>query len=304
MDNNDNSVLKINDVDSDHSINNEIILYQPNSTFSLDVRVDKETVWLTQPQIAELFGTKRPAITKHLSNIFKSGELDEDSVSSKMELTAADGKTYLTKFYNLDAILSVGYRVNSINATKFRQWANKVLKEYLLRGYSVNQRLLYIESRIDHRLSEHDRRLDELSDKVDFFVKASLPPVEGIFFNGQIFDAYKFVCNLVKSAKKRIVLIDNYVDESVLTLFDKRGNSVKAVIYTDADRSRQIRLDIQRHNRQYAPIEIKYVTDIHDRFLIIDETLYHIGASIKDLGKKLFAFSKMEIAPAIILNTL
>ena len=298
MDNNDNSVLKINDVD------NEIILYQPNSTFSLDVRVDKETVWLTQPQIAELFGTKRPAITKHLSNIFKSGELDEDSVCSILELTAADGKNYRTKFYNLDAILSVGYRVNSINATQFRQWANKVLKEYLLRGYSVNQRLLYMESRIDHRLSEYDRRLNELTDKVDFFVKASLPPVEGIFFNGQIFDAYKFVCGLVKSAKKRIILIDNYVDESVLTLFDKRRDGVKAIIYTDAERSRQIRLDIQRHNRQYAPIEIKYVADIHDRFLVIDETLYHIGASIKDLGKKLFAFSKMEIAPAVILDTL
>lgn len=298
MDNNDNSVLKINDVD------NEIILYQPNSTFSLDVRVDKETVWLTQPQIAELFGTKRPAITKHLSNIFKSGELDENSVCSILELTAADGKNYRTKFYNLDAILSVGYRVNSINATQFRQWANKVLKEYLLRGYSVNQRLLYMESRIDHRLSEYDRRLNELTDKVDFFVKASLPPVEGIFFNGQIFDAYKFVCGLVKSAKKRIILIDNYVDESVLTLFDKRGDSVKAVIYTDAERSRQIRLDLQRHNRQYAPIEIKYVADIHDRFLVIDETIYHIGASIKDLGKKLFAFSKMEIAPAVILDTL
>ncbi len=304
MDNNDNSVLKINDVDSNHSVDNEIILYQPNSTFSLDVRVDKETVWLTQPQIAELFGTKRPAITKHLSNIFKSGELDEDSVCSILELTAGDGKNYRTKFYNLDAILSVGYRVNSINATQFRQWANKVLKEYLLRGYSVNQRLLYMESRIDHRLSEHDRRLDELADKVDFFVKASLPPVEGIFFNGQIFDAYKFVCALVKSAKKRIVLIDNYVDETVLTLFDKRGDGVKAVVYTDADRSRQIRLDLQRHNRQYAPIEIKYVADIHDRFLIIDDTLYHIGASIKDLGKKLFAFSKMEIAPSVILDTL
>lgn len=300
MDNND----KINDVDSGHSVDNEIILYQPNSTFSLDVRVDKETVWLTQPQIAELFGTKRPAITKHLSNIFKSGELDEDSVCSILELTAADGKNYRTKFYNLDAILSVGYRVNTINATQFRQWANKVLKEYLLRGYSVNQRLLYMESRIDHRLSEHDRRLDELTDKIDFFVKASLPPVEGIFFNGQIFDAYKFVCGLVKSAKKRIVLIDNYVDESVLTLFDKRDNGVNATIYTDADRSRQIRLDIQRHNRQYAPIEIKYVSDIHDRFLVIDDTLYHIGASIKDLGKKLFAFSKMEIAPAVILDTL
>ncbi len=300
MDNND----KINDVDSGHSVDNEIILYQPNSTFSLDVRVDKETVWLTQPQIAELFGTKRPAITKHLSNIFKSGELDEDSVCSILELTAADGKNYRTKFYNLDAILSVGYRVNTINATQFRQWANKVLKEYLLRGYSVNQRLLYMESRIDHRLSEHDRRLDELTDKIDFFVKASLPPVEGIFFNGQIFDAYKFVCGLVKSAKKRIVLIDNYVDESVLTLFDKRDNGVNATIYTDADRSRQIRLDIQRHNRQYAPIEIKYVSDIHDRFLVIDDTLYHIGASIKDLGKKLFAFSKMEIAPSMILETL
>ncbi|WP_301391831.1 virulence RhuM family protein [uncultured Duncaniella sp.] len=281
-----------------------MILYQPNSTFSLDVRVDKETVWLTQPQIAELFGTKRPAITKHLSNIFKSGELDEDSVCSILELTAADGKNYRTKFYNLDAILSVGYRVNSINATRFRQWANKVLKEYLLRGYSVNQRLLYMESRIDHRLAEYDRRLNELTDKVDFFVKASLPPVEGIFFNGQIFDAYKFVCGLVKSAKKRIILIDNYVDESVLTLFDKRGGGVKAIIYTDAERSKQIRLDLQRHNRQYAPIEIKYVADIHDRFLVIDDTLYHIGASIKDLGKKLFAFSKMEIAPAVILDTL
>lgn len=161
-----------------------------------------------------------------------------------------------------------------------------------------------MESRIDHRLSEHDSRLDELTDKIDFFVKASLPSVEGIFFNGQIFDAYRFVCDLVKSAKNRIVLIDNYVDESVLTLFDKRGVGVESVIYTDADRSRQIRLDLQRHNRQYAPIEIKYVTDIHDRFLIIDDALYHIGASIKDLGKKLFAFSKMEIAPSVILDTL
>lgn len=304
MNNNDNSIFKNKDVDSNYSVDNEIIVYHPNSTFSLDVRVEKETVWLTQPQIAELFGTKRPAITKHLSNIFKSGELDENSVCSILEHTATDGKNYRTKFYNLDAILSVGYRVNSINATQFRQWANKVLKEYLLRGYSVNQRLLYMESRIDHRLSEHDRRLDELTDKIDFFVKASLPPVEGIFFNGQIFDAYKFVCDLVKSAKNRIVLIDNYVDESVLTLFDMREVGVESVIYTDADRSRQIRLDLQRHNRQYAPIEIKYVTDIHDRFLIIDDALYHIGASIKDLGKKLFAFSKMEIPPSVILDTL
>lgn len=175
MNNNDNSIFKNKDVDSNYSVDNEIIVYHPNSTFSLDVRVEKETVWLTQSQIAELFGTKRPAITKHLSNIFKSGELDENSVCSILEHTATDGKNYRTKFYNLDAILSIGYRVNSINATQFRQWANKVLKEYLLRGYSVNQRLLYMESRIDHRLSEHDSRLDELTDKIDFFVKASLP---------------------------------------------------------------------------------------------------------------------------------
>lgn len=304
MDNSDKCVLKNKDADSYLYADNEIILYQPNSTFSLDVRVDKDTVWLTQTQIAELFGTKRPAITKHLSNIFKSGELNEDSVCSIMELTAADGKDYRTKIYNLDAILSVGYRVNSINATKFRQWANGVLKDYLLRGYSVNQRLLYMESRIDQRLSEHDRRLDELTDKVDFFVRASLPPVEGIFFNGQIFDAYKFVCDLVKSARKRIVLIDNYVDESVLTLLDKRGSDVKAIIYTDADRSRQIALDLKRHDRQYAPIEIRFVTDIHDRFLIIDDALYHIGASIKDLGKKLFAFARMAAAPTVILDAL
>lgn len=284
-------------------VHNEIILYQPNSTFSLDVRVDKETVWLTQAQIAELFGTKRPAITKHLSNIFKSGELDEVSVCSILEHTAADGKNYPTKFYNLDAILSVGYRVNSINATRFRQWANKVLKEYLLRGYSVNQRLLYMESRIDHRLSEHDRRLDELSDKIDLFVKASLPPVEGVFFNGQIFDAYKFVCELVRSAKKRIVLIDNYIDETVLSLLEKREAGVEVKIYTHSI-SRQLRLDLQRHNRQYVPVDVAEVKDIHDRFLIIDDSLYHIGASIKDLGKKLFAFSKMDIAPSVILDTL
>lgn len=283
---------------------NEIIIYQPDSTLSLDVRVENDTVWLNQAQMVDLFQSTKQNISLHINNIFKEGELQRNSVVKEYLTTAADGKRYRTKYYSLDVIISVGYRVKSLRGTQFRQWANKVLKEYLLRGYSVNQRLLYMESRIDHRLSEHDQRLDELSDKVDFFVKASLPPVEGVFFNGQIFDAYKFVCDLVKSAKKRIVLIDNYVDESVLTLFDKREDSVKAVIYTDADRSRQIRLDLQRHNRQYAPIEIKYVADIHDRFLIIDDTIYHIGASIKDLGKKLFAFSKMAIAPSVILDTL
>lgn len=269
----------------------------------LEVRLENETVWLTQQQIADLFGTKRPAITKHLSNIFKSGELEENSVRSILEHTAADGKIYKTQFYNLDAILSVGYRVNSRNATLFRIWVTQVLKDHLLRGYSINQRLLYMESRIDHRLSEHDSQIKELSGKVDFFLRTSLPPKEGIFFDGQIFDAYGFVCDLVKRAKKRIVLIDNYIDETVLTLLDKRSCGVLATIYTKRI-DRQLQLDIERHNDQYAPIDVRQAQRIHDRFMVIDDTLYHIGASIKDLGMKLFAFSKMESSPETILDSL
>ena len=283
--------------------NNEIILYQPDETMKLEVRLENETVWLTQQQIADLFGTKRPAITKHLSNIFKSGELEENSVRSILEHTAADGKIYKTQFYNLDAILSVGYRVNSRNATLFRIWVTQVLKDHLLRGYSINQRLLYMESRIDHRLSEHDSQIKEISGKVDFFLRTSLPPKEGIFFDGQIFDAYGFVCDLVKRAKKRIVLIDNYIDETVLTLLDKRSCGVLATIYTKRI-DRQLQLDIERHNDQYAPIDVRQAQRIHDRFMVIDDTLYHIGASIKDLGMKLFAFSKMESSPETILDSL
>lgn len=279
---------------------NEIILYQPDSTLSLDVRVENETVWLTQAQMTELFQTTRNNITLHIRNIFKEGELEESSVCKESLLTAADGKRYKTKFYSLDVIISVGYRVKSIRGTQFRIWANKILKDYLLRGYSVNQRLLYMESRIDRRLLEHDKRLDDLTDKVDFFIRTSLPPKEGVFFNGQIFDAYEFICRLIKSANKRIILIDNYVDESVLVQLDNRNADVSAVIYT-GEISRTFRQSVNRHNRQYAPIDVRTADRIHDRFLIIDDTLYHIGASIKDLGKKLFAFSKLEISPDYIL---
>ena len=283
---------------------NEIILYQPDETMKLEVRLENETVWLTQQQIADLFGTKRPAITKHLANIYKSGELEENSTCSILEHMGNDGnQRYTTKYYNLDAILSVGYRVNSRNATLFRIWVTQVLKDHLLRGYSINQRLLYMESRIDHRLSEHDSRIKELSGKVDFFLRTSLPPKEGIFFDGQIFDAYGFVCDLVKRAKKRIVLIDNYIDETALTLLDKRERGVLATIYTKRI-DRQLQLDIERHNDQYAPIDVRQAQRIHDRFMVIDDTLYHIGASIKDLGMKLFAFSRMESSPEMILDSL
>ena len=278
----------------------EIVLYQPEGAISLEVRLENQTVWLTQQQISELFGTGRQAITKHLKNIFASNELDENSVCSILELTAADGKNYKTKVYNLDAILSVGYRVNSKNATLFRRWANSVLKDYMLKGYSLNHRFERLEDKIDTRFQRYDSEIQRLSNQVDFFVRHSLPPIEGIFFAGQIFDAYKFVCDLVKSARKSIVLFDNYIDESVLTLFGKREKSVSVVIYTDKI-TPQLELDIKRFNAQYSPVKVKLYTKAHDRFLIIDGEIYHIGASLKDLGKKLFAFSKISAIPPEII---
>ena len=268
----------------------EIVVYQPDEITKLEVRVQDETVWLTQEQIATLFGVKRPAITKHIRNIFQTQELEESSVCSILELTAADGKRYMTQLYNLDMILSIGYRVNSRHAILFRRWANSILKDHFLRGYSITQRIHTIEDRLD----DHDK-------KIDFFIRTSLPPVEGIFYEGQIFDAHVFVSDLIKSARQRIILIDNYVDESVLVLFLKRSSGVTAEIRT-GKLPQQLVLDIQKHNSQYEPITLVQTHNIHDRFLIIDDYVYHIGASLKDLGKKLFAFSKMNLAPSWLLK--
>lgn len=291
-----------NIIDSQPGKENEIILYQPDSTLSLDVRVENDTVWLNRNQLALLFDRDVKTIGKHINNALKE-ELDGLSVVAKFATTASDGKTYTVEYYNIEMITSVGYRVKSKRGIQFRVWANKVLKEYLLRGYSVNQRLLYMENRIDRRLSEHDNQIKELSGKVDFFLKTSLPPREGILFDRQIFDAYVFVCDLIRRACKRVILIDNYIDETVLALLDKRGRGVLATIYTKRI-DNNLRLDIERHNDQYAPINVRTAPNIHDRFLIIDDTLYHIGASIKDLGKKLFAFSQMETRPSVILDNL
>ena len=281
----------------------EIILYQPDESVRMEVRIEDETVWLTQAQIAELFETKRQAITKHLKNIFQSGELNENSVCSILELTASDGKSYKTKTYNLDAIISVGYRVNSKNATLFRRWASQVLKDYLLKGHVIIQRISNLEQRVDAKFLSYDMQLTRLNEKVDFFVRTSLPPVEGIFFDGQIFDAYAFATNLIKSAKNSLILIDNYIDENTLLMLSKRTTGVDATIYTQRI-TPQLQLDLTRHNNQYPPINIRTYRQAHDRFLIIDRSdVYHIGASLKDLGKKLFAFSKMDI-PASILTKL
>ena len=276
----------------------EIILYQPDDEVRLEVRLENETVWLSIEEMAQLFGRDISVIGKHIRNVFKEGELQKESVWAKFAYTASDGKTYQVDYYNLDVIISVGYRVKSHRGTQFRQWANKVLKDYLLRGYSVNQRL----EQIDTRIEKHEKQIDYLTDKVEFFVRTSLPPVEGIFYDGQIFDAYKFATDLIRSAQKSLLLIDNYVDESVLLMLSKRNDGVKADIYTQTF-SRQLQLDLQKHNSQYPPIDIHTYKKCHDRFLIIDGTeVYHIGASLKDLGKKMFAFSKLKIPVAAITN--
>ena len=268
----------------------EIVLYQPNETIQLEVHLKDETVWLTQQQIADLFGVKQPAISKHIANIYKSGELDEEGTYSILEYMGHDGKQlYTAKAYNLDMILSVGYRVNSTNATRFRQWANRVLKDYLLRGYAFNQRLANIE----HQMDEQRAIIATHEEKIDFFVRTSLPPVEGIFYDGEIYEAYSFVSDLIRSAKTRIVLIDNYIDDRVLTMLDKRNDGVKATIYTK-NFTKQLSLDIEQHNKQFAPIDIEPFNLSHDRFMIIDDVVYHIGASLKDLGKAWFAFTKMN----------
>lgn len=271
----------------------EIILYQPDEEVKLEVRLEEETVWLSIDEMSQLFARDISVIGKHIRNIFKEGELSKESVWAKFAYTASDGKTYQVDYYNLDVIISVGYRVKSHRGTQFRQWANKVLKEYLLKGYSVNRRLTELE----HTVAEHSK-------KIDFFVRTSLPPVEGIFYQGQIFDAYKFATDLIRSAKQSLVLIDNYVDESVLLMLSKRGSGVTATIYTHTVGT-QLQLDLDRHNDQYPPIDIRTYKGSHDRFLIVDgKEIYHIGASLKDLGKRMFAFSKLEIPAKAIMDLL
>jgi len=275
----------------------EIIIYQTDEQSTrLEVRLEEETVWLTQAQMIELFASTKQNISLHINNVFKEGELNEISVVKYSLTTATDGKKYRTKLYNLDVIISVGYRVKSHRGTQFRIWANKVLKEYLLKGYAINQRFERIENDVHY-----------LKDKVQEFdlqIKTSLPPNEGIFFDGQVFDAYLFASDLIKSARESIVLIDNYLDESVLSLLSKRNEGVTATIYTSR-LNRQFELDLKKHNEQYPAINVETFTKSHDRFLIIDrKTVYHIGASLKDLGKRWFAFSKIDINPSDLLTRL
>ena len=282
----------------------EIILYQPDNEVRLEVRLEDETVWLTQAQIVELFQSSKANVSEHIKNIYEQHELDQNLTVRDFRTVRREGTRQVVRkltYYNLDAIISIGYRINTKRGIQFRQWANKILKEYLLRGYAVNARISDLEQKVQCKFSEYDGHFKSIDSKIDFFVRTSLPPVEGIFYDGQIFDAYAFATNLIRSAKQSIVLIDNYVDESVLLMLSKRGEAVSADIYTQSI-SRQLQLDLERHNSQYPPIGIHTCRRSHDRFLIVDNSdVYHIGASLKDLGKKMFAFSKMGIPAGEIL---
>ncbi len=275
-------------------MNNEIVIYQSEMLSSqIEVRIEDDTVWLTQLQMAELFQTTRNNITLHIGNIFKEQELELNSVSKDFLLTASDGKKYKTKLYNLDVIISVGYRVKSKTGTQFRIWATTTLKSYLLKGYAIQNRIENIEKKI----FEHDQ-------KIEILLNTNLPHNQGIFFDGQLFDAYSFVSKLIKSAKKSIVLLDNYIDETVLLQLSKREKGVKVIIYSK-NSTKQLKLDLEKFNTQYEPIEVKEFSKSHDRFLILDETeIYHLGASLKDLGKKWFAFSKLNVNPEELLGKL
>ena len=279
-------------MNSIESAKGEIVMYQPDETIRLEVRMGEDTVWLSQQQMAELFQRDQSVIARHIRNIYKEEELTEEGTYAKFAYMGHDGlQKYEVIHYNLDVIISVGYRVKSKRGTRFRQWANKILKDYLLKGYVVNQRITTLE----HQVAD-------LTEKVNFFVRSSLPPMEGIFYDGQIFDAYAQIVSLIKQAKHSIILIDNYINVDTLTMLSNRDTNVSATIYT-RQLSQQQQLDVQRHNQQYPPIAINTCQHSHDRFLIIDDVVYLFGASLKDAGKKLFAYIQMqETAPADLLN--
>lgn len=281
----------------------EIILYQSEDALQLEVRMEDETVCLTQKQMAELFQCSTDNVSLHLKNIYNEKELLEPATTEYFSVVQLEGKRKVKReilCYNLDAVISVGYRVNSKRGTQFRIWANRILKDYLLKGYAVNQRV----DKVEEKLFEHNKKLQEHEQKFDLLIKTSLPPTYGIFFDGQIFDAYVFVAKLIKSAKKSIVLIDNYIDETVLHLFSKCNKNILLKIYT-AKINNRMQLDIDKFNAQYNPVDVKIFNKSHDRFLIIDDqSVYHIGASLKDLGKRWFAFSKLQLPGKDILAKL
>ena len=279
---------------------NQIVVYQPNETVRLDVRLENETVWLTQSQMGELFGCTTRNVRLHLENIYSCGELTQGATRKDFFLVRQEGDRQVKRnvtCYNLDAIISVGYRVNSVLGVRFRQWATQVLKEFMLRGYAFNHRLNELEDKMDRRLAKHDQDIVELKDKVDFFVQTSQPPVRGVFYNGQVFDAHVFAAKFILSAKKSILLIDSWVDVVTLELLAKKAKGVTVEIVTSRRGNKISASDTAKFDAQHGGLTITVSKNFHDRFLVIDDkTLYLVGASLKDLGAKCFAFTKLDSA--------
>lgn len=284
---------------------NDELVYETESGIKLPVKIDGATVWLTQAQMCELFGRERSVITKHIRNVFKEGELLENAVCANFAQTASDGKVYKVAYYNLDVVISVGYRVKSFQGTRFRIWATSVLREYMMTGVALNTKYA-LASEMDRRLAAHDSQLMELRKDVDYFISSSLPPKEKVFVNGQMLDAQVELTRIVKTAKKRIILIDNYIDERTLLLLGSRGENVTCTIYTLAPNSPRLTPTLDNYAKEFLdkPIEIKGYKKSHDRFLIIDDTVWHVGASLKDAGTALFALMKMELSASDILKLL
>ena len=297
----------------------EIVLYQPEGEVRLEVRVENETVWLTQAQMAELFDKVPQNITIHIKNIYKEGELDKTSTCKEYLQVAHEGNREVTrslKFYNLDVIISVGYRVKSVEGTRFRQWALAVLKDYMLKGYAVNHRKIATDLQIVDRLQEQhqliekqgadiqsmDSRLSAVEQHIDFFVKASQTPTSGILTTGTRFDGFVLIADLVKSAKHSVVFIDPYATIEVLKFAAMRAKGVQAVVYS-ARITPEFKEAVALHNKQYPGLEPKTMRTIHDRFLLVDDTVYHFGASFKDMGNEMTAFSVLDfVTPAEVIE--
>ncbi len=286
---------------------NEIVVYQPDETLRLETRYADESIWLPQLQIAKLFGVQKAAISKHLKNIYVTGELERAATVSKMETVQTEGGRTVVRvqeFFNLDVIIAVGYRVNSSRATQFRIWATQVLKNYLLRGYAINQRMNLLEDKTDRRFAEHDRRLTAMEERVDFFVRTQTPPLQGVFYDGQLWDARAFVDRLVKSARKSLFLVDNWATVETLDMLAAKQKGVAVTVVTSehpdrkgSPRPKILPADIAKFNAQYPTLSLRFRENFHDRFLVVDDRdLFLIGASLKDLGKKCFGFTKMDSA--------
>ena len=288
----------------------EIVVYQPDRTMRLEVRVIDESVWLNQMQLCELFGVVKSNISYHLRNIFETGELERERTVQEIRTVQDEGGRPVsrkTEFFNLEVIISLGFRINSRLGIQFRRWANEVLKSYLTNGVAIaNQQVAALAQEVDRRLATHDRRIVDLEEKVDYFVRTSLPPREKVLLDGQMLDAQVELTRIIGTARRRIVLIDNYIDERTLMLLGRRRPKVACTVYTLRPDSPKLAPAIANYKREFPslPIEIKGYAKSHDRFLVIDDTVWHIGASLKDAGSALFALMRMELAPSVILSLL